>query len=257
LPRYTLLGSGTLLPDEARHSAAHLLEADGVRLLLDCGPGTLHGFGRHGVAWTEITHVAISHYHTDHVGDLSALLFALKWGLRPPRTRELVLIGPAGFRRFVGRLADALGSHILEPGFLVTVLESDPDGTLELGSGLRLSSNPTRHTDESVAYRVDFPGGAFGYTGDTGPLEGLGSFLSGCDILISECAQTDPPELDIHLSPRTVAELASEATPATLVLTHLYPPLTPTEAERLVRAAGYEGPVVAPGDGASFHLGSD
>jgi ribonuclease BN (tRNA processing enzyme) len=256
LPTYTLLGSGTLVPDEARRSAAHLLEADEVRLLLDCGPGTLHGFARHGVAWPEITHVAISHYHTDHVGDLSALLFALKWGLQPSRTRELVLIGPVGFRGFLERLAEALGPHILEPGFGVRVLESDPGDALELGSGLRLSSRPTHHTDESVAYRVDLPGGAFGYTGDTGPLDGLGSFLSGCDVLVSECAQTDPPALDTHLSPRGVAELAREATPGVLVLTHLYPPLTPSEAERLVSAAGYPGPVIAPGDGASFDLGS-
>ena len=127
MPTYTLLGSGTLLPDEVRHSPAHLLDAGEVRLLLDCGPGTLHGFARHGVAWSEITHVAISHYHTDHVGDLSALLFALKWGVQPPRTRELVLIGPPGFRRFLERLAEALGPHVLDPGFGVTVLESDPE----------------------------------------------------------------------------------------------------------------------------------
>jgi ribonuclease BN (tRNA processing enzyme) len=255
LTTYTLLGSGTLLPDDARHSAAHLVEADGVRLVLDCGPGTLHGFARHGVDWAEITHVAISHYHTDHVGDLSALLFALKWGLQPARTRELVLIGPPGFRAFLGRLAGALGSHILEQSFGVRVVESNDGSILELGRGLQLSSHPTHHTDESLAYRVDFPGGALGYTGDTGPRPGLGDFMSGCDLLVAECAQPDPPALDIHLSPRGVADLASVATPGLLVLTHVYPPLTPAQAERLVRAAGYEGRLVAPEDGTSFALG--
>jgi len=256
LTTYTLLGSGTLLPDDARRSAAHLVEGNGVRLLLDCGPGTLHGFARHGVDWPETTHVAISHYHTDHVGDLSALLFALKWGLQPARTRELVLIGPPGFMGFLGRLAEALGPHILEPGFGVQVVEHD-GSAFDLGGGLRLSSHPTRHTEESLAYRVDFADGALGYTGDTGPLPGLGEFLSGCDLLVAECAQPDPPALDIHLSPQGVAELASEAAPGLLVLTHVYPPLTPSEAERLVKAAGYRGPLVAPDDGASFVLMQD
>lgn len=256
MPTYTMLGSGTLLPDDLRHSAAHLLVADGVRLLMDCGPGTLHGFGRHGVRWAGLTHLAVSHYHTDHVGDLSAVLFALKWGLVTPRSEALVLIGPPGFRGFLSRLASALGPHIFDPGFDLEVVELEPGAALDLGEGLRMSSHPTRHTDESLAFRVDFPGGAFGYTGDTGPQQGLGAFLSGCDLLVAECAQVDPPALDIHLSPRGVADLAREAAPATLALTHVYPPLTPDDAVERVAAAGYPGRVVAPGDGESFDLGA-
>jgi len=253
---YTMLGSGTLLPDDARHSSAHLVEVGGVRLLMDCGPGTLHGFARNGVDWPAITHLAITHYHTDHVGDLSAILFALKWGLQGSRTEPLTLVGPRGFQGFLQALSGALGEHILDPGFEIRIVEVGPGDVLEVSdeAGLRLTSHPTHHTDESVAYRLDWPGGSFGYTGDTGPMDGLGGFFSGCDVLVAECAQIDPPPLDIHLSPRGVAALAGEAMPGTLVLTHVYPPLTPDEAERQVRAAGYGGALVAAEDGRSFPL---
>ena len=148
----TVLGSGTLLPDPTRHSAAFVVESPGALVLLDCGPGTLHGLARHGVRWRDLTHVAVTHYHLDHVGDLSALLFALKNGLRPLRTRPLTLVGPRGFGAFLERLADALGDHVVEPGFAVDVVELGPGGALEHPGGrMVLAAHPTPHTAESVS----------------------------------------------------------------------------------------------------------
>jgi ribonuclease BN (tRNA processing enzyme) len=248
-PHLTVLGSGTLLPDAQRSSASHLVQAPGVRLLLDCGTGTLHGLARHGVPWRTLTHVAISHFHNDHVGDLSALLFALKHGVEPPRTDPLMLMGPPGFRDFLGGLAAVLGEHVTDPGFPLDVREVVPGEALEHDGPFRLAAHGTPHTDESVAYRWEGEGGVVGYTGDTGPSEELAGFLAGADVLVCECALTDPPKMDGHLSPTGVAELARIARPRTLVLTHVFPPLTPAGAVEQVRAAGYPGEVVAAHDG--------
>jgi len=224
-------------------------------MLLDCGTGTLHGFARLGVPWQHLTHVAISHYHNDHVGDLSGLLFALRHGTRPRREEPLVLIGPPGFGAFLERLAAALGDHVTDPGFPVQVRELSPVDALEdETAGFRLTAHPTRHTDESIAYRWEGRGGVVGYTGDTGPSEDVARFLAGAHVLVSECALTDPPEMDFHLSPAGVAEMARLAQPETLVLTHVYPPLTPEEAVRQVSTAGYGGRVVAAFDGLRLTL---
>lgn len=248
--RLTVLGSGTLLPDDDRRSAAHLVEVERAALLLDCGAGTVHGFDRHGIDWRRITHVAISHYHTDHVGDLPALIWALRHGCRPPRGTPLTILGPPGLGRFLESLAEAHGEYVLEPGFPVEVVElrrsadwDDPKGRF------RLVCHPTSHTDRSVCYRVETTDGALGYTGDTGPDRSVTSFLSNLAVLVSECSLPDPPEIDTHLTPRSVAEMARSARPDLLLLTHLYPFLVPSEVPALVRAAGYAGKVLVAGDG--------
>ncbi len=251
----TILGSGTLLPDDNRHSAAHLVEYGSARILMDCGSGTLHGFSRHGIRWDQLTHVLVSHYHSDHVGDLFALLFALKHGLRTPREEPLTLVGPVGFRAFLNRLLEALGPDVLDSGIQASIVElAQGDVMRDDRAGFSLTCHSTPHTDESVAYRLDVGGAVVGYTGDTGPSEGVAAFLKGCDVLISECALTDPPEWDLHLSPVGVAEIASVAKPDLLVLTHVYPPLEPDDAAEQVTSAGYEGRVLAAKDGLRLPL---
>lgn len=254
--RLTVLGSGTLLPDDRRRSPAHLVETGGAHVLLDCGAGTLHGFDRHRVAWPGITHVALSHFHTDHVGDLAPLLFALEHGVRPSRDAPLFVLGPPGLRAFLRHLAAAHGEFVTDPGFPLELVELQRSGRWRDPRGrVTLSAHPTPHTDASVAYRVEGDDGAVGYTGDTGPSDGLGAFLAGVEVLVSECSVADPPEVANHLSPATVAELARRATPELLLLTHLYPPLRPHRVPRLVAEAGYQGRVVVARDGTTVDVG--
>jgi len=252
----TILGSGTLLPKEDRHSAAHLVEYGSTRILMDCGSGTLHGFSRHRVRWDRLTHVVVTHYHSDHIGDLYALLFALKYGLRKPRKEPLTLVGPVGFGAFLDRLLQALGPDVLDSGFEITIVELAEDDVMrDDRAGFSLTCHSTPHTSESVAYRLDLGSAVVGYTGDTGPSGGVAAFLKGCDVLVSECALTDPPEWDLHLSPVGVAEIASVAKPGLLVLTHVYPPIEPEDAASQVTAAGYGGRVLAARDGLRLSLG--
>jgi ribonuclease BN (tRNA processing enzyme) len=222
---------------------------------MDCGPGTLHGMAQHGIDWAGLTHVLISHYHMDHVGDLAALPFAMKQAAAPSRSAPLTLIGPLGFRDFLERLATALGPHVLEPGFDVIVHELEPQTTYREDSGaFAVGCVPTPHTDESVAYRLDGDWGAVGYTGDTGPSSDVARFLAGCDVLIAECALSDPPEMDRHLSPALVAQLADIAEPGLLVLTHVYPDQSPEDAAARV-SERYGGRVVAARDGMRIGIG--
>jgi ribonuclease BN (tRNA processing enzyme) len=250
----TVLGCGTLVPDHRRHGAAHLVEATGVRILLDCGPGTLDGLVRHGVAWQELTHVAVTHYHVDHVGDLSALLMALKRGTSPRRTRPLTLIGPHGFGDFLERLAAATGGHVTDPGFPVTVVELGPGEPFDDADlPVRISAHPTPHTAESVAYRVEVAGTVVAYTGDTGPSASLSAFVAECDVLVAECTQPDPPELDTHLSPTGLADLVDGVGAGLVVVTHVGPPGTPESVAAWLRER-CDGAIVAGSDGLTVRV---
>ena len=250
----TVIGSGTLVPSGRRSSPCHLLEAPGARVLLDVGPGAVHGLARHGKRWWDVGHLVLTHFHTDHFADLPHLLFALKWASPSARTLPLHVVGPPGLRARVDALRAAHGEFIVAPGFEVAYTEVDRHGSWSDGS-LTLRVAPARHTDHAVAVRVELEGVAVGYTGDTGPDPALGRFLRGCELLVSECALADPDPATNHLSPQGVARLALAAEPATLVLTHFYPPLDPADVPGLVRAAGYPGRVVCARDGQQFPIG--
>src|SRR5512134_1879123 len=59
----TIIGSGTVAPSPTRTSAAYWVEAGDVRLLMDCGAGTLHRAASLGVPWHTVTHIALTHFH--------------------------------------------------------------------------------------------------------------------------------------------------------------------------------------------------
>lgn len=264
-PVLTILGSGTLVPDASRHSAAHHLRVGATSVLLDCGAGTVHGFVRHGVRWQELSHVAVSHFHTDHIGDIGALMFAFRHGLTTPRTEPLTVVGPVGLGDLLDRLAAALGGHVVEPGFELRLVELGPGDAHEAGNDVTVRCHPTPHTPESVAYRVEGGWGSVGYTGDTGPSEAVADFLGGCDALIAECTVPEAMGIDTHLSPESLAALAERALPGLLLVVHVGPRHTPAEAVRRIRRAygGIVVPVTADGfrvrwtsDGPSVDQGS-
>src|SRR6478672_8384260 len=178
--RLTTIGTGTAAPHPTRVASAHLVEAGQVKLLLDCGSGAVHRMATLGVRWNDITHVALTHFHADHVSDLVMLVMAWRWGQLPPREQPLTLYGPVGTGAHMERLAALYGPWMLAPGFPLTVRDIGPDEVVNLPTGVRLTPHPVPHTAESVAYSVEHDERRLVYTGDTGFDEGLGSWAAGC-----------------------------------------------------------------------------
>lgn len=238
--RLTVIGCGTAVPDAERVASGYLVETAGACVLLDCGPGVVHGLARANAPWPHLTHVALTHFHNDHIGDIPALFFALKHGLRPKREAPLRLLGPPGTAALVRALPDALGAHVRDPGFPLDVVEIAGDEVLDLG-GARLHVYRTAHAESSVAYRVERDGAGIGYTGDTGPDDALARRLAGCDVLVCECSLPEDEEMPSHLTPTTAARFARIAQPGLLVLTHAYPQLDRGTLAAHVERAGWKG----------------
>jgi ribonuclease BN (tRNA processing enzyme) len=249
--RLTVIGCGTAAPDAERASAGFLIEDGSARILMDCGPGVVHGLARWHTAWTRITHLALTHFHNDHIGDVPALFFGWKYGTRPARTAPLDLVGPSGTRALMDALPDPLGAHIRDPGFEVRFRDITAVPVVTLENGV-LHAFPTQHTEESVAYRLDAGDTSIGYTGDTGPDESLGSFMGGVDLLIAECSIPDAEAFPAHMTPSSVAALAVAARPEVLLITHVYPQLDRGTLPDLVAAAGWHGRTVIAHDGLTF-----
>ncbi|PYP66378.1 MAG: MBL fold metallo-hydrolase [Gemmatimonadetes bacterium] len=251
--RLTTLGTGTVALSGERSCAGYLYEADDVRLLLDCGSGITRRLAELGLAWPAITHVALTHFHIDHHGDLPTLVFAWKYGQLPPRSAPLDLLGPVGTRALIERLAAAYGEWLLTPGFPITIREIMPGESVELSASVRLSAQKVPHTEESVAYSIERGGRRVVYTGDTGPDDALADWAHGCDVLVCECSLPASMAIKEHLTPDQCASLAARARPGHVVLTHFYPPVERIDI-RAAMAAQYGGPVTLGRDGWHIEL---
>jgi ribonuclease BN (tRNA processing enzyme) len=250
----TVIGSGTAAPERDRVCSGFLLETHGVRALLDCGGGVVHNMARLAVAWGTLTHLVLTHFHNDHIGDVPLLFFAWKHGMRPARSEPLTVIGPRGTKKLIERMARLFGDHLDEPGFPVTYEEMKPGEELRLDDVVRVRAARSRHTDTSLAYRFEVDGRSFCYTGDTGFSQDLAIFAQATDALLIECAVPDDEEMETHLTPSQVAAMARIALPKRLLVTHVYPQLDRRQVPELVRLGGWPAKVEVVADGDRIEL---
>ncbi|MBL0171292.1 MAG: ribonuclease Z [Gemmatimonadaceae bacterium] len=246
--RLTTIGTGTAAPHPTRAAPAHLVNAGSVSLLLDCGAGAAHRMAALGLNWSAITHVALTHFHPDHVSDVVMLVMGWRWGQLPARSEPVTIYGPVGTGALLESLAAIYGAWLLAPGFPLTIREVARDEVIRLPDGVQLTAFPVPHTAESMAYSVTQDGKRLVYTGDTGYDEALADWSAGCDVLLTECSLPDGMAIREHLTPRQAGAIAARAHAKRLVLTHFYQPVETVDIIAEV-AEHYAGPVVLATDG--------
>lgn len=226
----TVIGSGTCVPNPARLPAGFWLAVGDIRLRIDCGSGTVHATGRHGLDWETQTHQFISHFHLDHIADLLPLLFAFKYGRHPAPRGPLQIVGPLGLEKRVRDDAARAMPSILDLDFPLIFHDLAPGESLALdaANAVQLRVAKTAHTAESIALRIDAeataetPKKSFGYTGDTARDLALADFFHGVDVLVAEVSFIDDALHTAHLTASQAAELAAAAHAKHLVATHCY-----------------------------------
>ena len=239
--KFTIIGSGTLVPDADRGSAGFLVEEGAARVLVDGGSGTMTRLKKIGVDVRELDGGVYSHRHVDHCGDLVPILFALKVGVELPRLRDYPIWAGEGFQGFLDGLYGVYGAWIRSERWTTTVTELPLDGagTALLPGGVRLDTLPANHSAGALHLRFTSPSGFVAlFSGDTGPSDNLVKLAQNVDVLITECAVPGKDPWDSHLGPDDVAAIVDAAKPRRVIMTHLYPDNDPATALARVASTG-------------------
>jgi ribonuclease BN (tRNA processing enzyme) len=212
--KITVVGFWAAYPAPNGATSGYLFEAEGYTMLVDCGSAVLSRLGNH-MDVNELDSVLISHYHSDHCADLRCLQHAVHIQLQLGyRKKELTAYGPR----------DPESNE--ELGYQEVVHGVEYDDTRELVNGpFHITFSPNTHERVTYAVKISADSRIVVYTSDTGWYEELPRFCSGADLLICETSLYNKFDGRVpgHLSARQVGELAVQADPKHLLLSHLPP----------------------------------
>lgn len=229
-----VLGSGTGVPYLRRAAPAYAVKAAGRLIMLDLGSGACRALLHHGLNFSHIDIIALTHLHPDHIGDLVSFLFATHYSLGYTRETPFSLLAAKGFKKFHQKLKSPFGHWVEAPEGLMNLWELNPESPDEVHyEGLTIRSAPTNHIDGSLAYRLEADGQALVYSGDTDVSDSLVELAQDADLFILECA--NPLKIQGHLTPPEAGQLAARAGAKRLLLTHFYPPCDEVDVVALAR----------------------
>jgi ribonuclease BN (tRNA processing enzyme) len=248
----TVLGCSGSIPGPNRPASGYLLEADGFRLVLDLGNGTLAEL-QSLLDPFALDALLLSHLHPDHCADFSALTVLRRYHPNPPydpRTRRLPVYAPTDApARLVSAYAPCEEERAGEDLSDVHEFHGVDGAELQIGP-FRVTAFPLAHPCSAYGFRIFHDGATLAYTGDTGVCPGLCRLAAGATVLLSEASWTDAadrPE-NVHLSGLQAGQVAARAGGGELLLTHV-PPWTDAEQvlAEATSAAGEKARMVEQG----------
>lgn len=268
---FTFLGTGAPPVSLRRAGPAHLVEAAGRKLLIDCGSGVSQQLVAAGARGADIDALIVTHEHSDHLVDFYQLVisswhqgrskpwrvFAPEPALANMRMQYEAFARERALRIAFEKRPDATG---LEVRF-----EELREGRVSGLGDLAVDAFLVDHKPVEPAFGLALSCGdnRVVFSGDTRLCPALERAAQGCDLLVCEVfidaqmpvvagvrsAETVASVASYHMTPAVVAGLAVRCGAKALALTHLVPPAADTAAlAREIRAAGYAGPLIVGED---------
>ncbi|HUJ54569.1 MAG TPA: MBL fold metallo-hydrolase [Gaiellaceae bacterium] len=215
--RLRVVGCSPAWPNPGGAQSGYLVEADGRRLLLDCGPGVLPRL-RQEEPWPRLDAIVITHFHLDHWGDLVPWAFGGLFGagseVEPP---ELWL--PHGGRETVHGLDPVLYANAILELFSIHEYE---EGTPFRAAGFEVVAYRMLHYAlESYGLRVANGTRTLAYSADSAPCDGLVELARDADLFLCEATLSQPEHgLRGHLTADEAIEAHDASGAKRLVIIH-------------------------------------
>jgi ribonuclease BN (tRNA processing enzyme) len=247
--RLTVLGCAGSFPGPESACSAYLLEAQGFRLLIDFGPGSLSALQRysdlHG-----IDAIILSHLHCDHMLDACSYVVVRRYAPEGPRP-PIPVYAPLGAAE---RISAAYSSENETVDDVYTFYGLQP-GTFPIGP-FTITVDRVNHPIETYGVRIEQGGRVLAYSADTAPCEALLRLAAGADLFLCEASYPDgdqnPPGL--HMTGREAGEAATKADVRKLLLTHLVPAWVSEASTVDAAGAAFSGPVEVVRPGSRYDL---
>jgi ribonuclease BN (tRNA processing enzyme) len=247
--RLTILGCAGSFPGPDSACSAYLVEAEGFRLLLDFGAGSLSALQRYA-GLHAVDAIIITHLHCDHVLDACNYVVVRRYapdGPFPP----LPVYAPSGAP---DRIASAYSSEGGALDDVYTFYGLQP-GTFPIGP-FSVTVDRVNHPVETYGVRLEHQGRVLAYSADTAACEALIRLALGADLFLCEASYLDgadnPP--DLHMTGREAGEAATKAGVGKLLLTHLVTAWGSEAATYDAAASAFAGPVEIVRPGARYDL---
>jgi ribonuclease BN (tRNA processing enzyme) len=247
--RLTVLGCAGSFPGPESACSAYLVEAEGFRLLIDFGSGSLTALQRYA-GLHAVDAIMLTHLHCDHMLDACAYVVVRRYAPDGPLP-ALPVYAPAGAAERIS----AAYSADSEPVDDVYTFYGLQPGTFPIGP-FAVTVDRVNHPIETYGVRLEHGGRVLTYSSDTAPCEALLRLAQGADLFLCEASYLDgadnPP--DLHLTGGEAGEAATKADVGKLLLTHLVPAWGSEASTVEAAAAAYAGPVEIVRPGARYDL---
>lgn len=217
--RLTVVGCSPAWPNPGGAHSGYLVEEDGQRLLLDCGPGVLSRLLERE-RWPRVDAIAITHLHLDHWGDLVSWVLGVRYGTgREVERRPELWLPPGGAEALLDLAARLTSAALFEHAF--TIREHDGDASFR-AAGFEVTPRSVPHYDtQCYALRVGGNERVLAYSADCGPSEQLVETAREADLFLCEATLAEPePEPRGHLTLAEALEAFQRSQARRLLVVH-------------------------------------
>jgi ribonuclease BN (tRNA processing enzyme) len=265
--RIHFMGTAPMIRPGQMNTSIFVMLGNGDNFAFDLGEGSVANYVASGIALNEIKKVFITHLHVDHFG---ALPYVWMFGTWAGGWHERLRVwGPSGateeyglntmiegMKMMTGWHRDAFSVFPVGKGWDIESNQfdfEDDGGLIYDENGVRIIHWQRSHAkDGASAYRLDWNGLCFVWTGDGRPSELDEKYAKGCDVYVTELQQEVveinsgvqgvPPFLarytiDTHHTPGYASGyLANKVQPRMFMTTHMsYDPYVAEETVAEVR----------------------